>query len=231
MRIGSRSVNDPGGVVSVRCLAALLGMAWFTSDAAESARTWCSPFIKEVEESEYRDRHVTGSELTWGYLGDAWASAVNTPWRYWKKESFEGGIHTPFIMHWPDGFRGKENTLNHGVGHVMDLLPTCLDVAGVDYPETFKGRNPGFLDGKSLIPMIRGGESDTHDTLFWEHSGGKAVRLGNWKMAALKGEPWELFDLSKDRTEAEDLVEDYPERVKEMTNLWEEWAKKMERSE
>jgi arylsulfatase len=113
----------------------------------------------------------------------------------------------------------------------MDLLPTCLEMAGVDYPETFRGTNPGHLDGKSLIPMIMGEVSDTHDTLFWEHSGGKALRLGNWKMAALKGEPWGLFDLSKDRTEVEDLVEDYPERVMEMANLWEEWAKKMERPE
>jgi arylsulfatase len=172
-----------------------------------------------------------GSELTWGYLGDAWASAVNSPWRYWKKESFEGGIHTPFIIHWPEGLRGLENTLNHGVGHVMDLLPTCLELAGVDYPEIFRGRNPGHLDGKSLIPMIMDEVSDIHDTLFWEHSGGRAVRIGDWKMAALKGEPWELFDLSTDGTEVMDLAEAYPPRAKTMANLWEEWAKKMEQPE
>ena len=174
------------------------------------------------------DPYSPGSELTWGYLGDAWASAVNTPWRYWKKESFEGGIHTPFIIHWPVGLKGMENTLNPGVGHVMDLLPTCLELAGVDYPRTYKGKNPGLLDGKSLLPMIYGEISNTHDTLFWEHAGGKAVRLGDWKMAALEGEPWELFDLSTDRTEVKNLAADNPEKVRSLANLWEGWAKEME---
>ena len=165
-----------------------------------------------------------GSELTWGYLGNAWASASNSPWRYWKKESFEGGIHTPFIAHWPDGFKGKENTLNDGVGHVMDLLPTCLELAGAEYPDFFKGKELGPMDGTSLIPLINEGISATHDTIFWEHSGGRAVRIGDWKMAALNRGEWELFDLSIDRTEVNDLATTFPEKVEAMNALWEEWA-------
>ena len=183
-------------------------------------------FTRNGTEINY-DPFQPGHEHTWGYLGDAWASAANSPWRYWKKESFEGGIHTPFIVHWPDGLRGKENSLNDGVSHVMDLLPTCMELAGVEYPESFKGINPGPIDGKSLIPLINKDISATHDTIFWEHSGGRAVRIGDWKMAALKGGNWELFDLSADRTEMNDLAEKYPEEIETMTILWEEWAKGM----
>jgi arylsulfatase len=187
-------------------------------------------YTRDGKQIDY-DPFQPGPELTWGYLGDAWASAVNTPWRYWKKESFEGGIHTPFIVHWPDGFKGMENTLNKGVGHVMDLLPTCLELAGVEYPSVFKGRAPGPLDGKSLLSMISGNGSDTHDTLFWEHAGGRAVRIGDWKMAALKGGEWELFDLTTDATETNDLAPLNSDKVLKMNVLWEEWKREMDQAE
>lgn len=183
-------------------------------------------FTRDGTEIDY-DPEQPGSELTWGYLGDAWASALNTPWRYWKKESFEGGIHTPFIIHWPAGLKRKENTLNHGVGHVMDLLPTCLELAQAEYPEYFNGKKTIPPDGKSLIPLINQEITAIHDTLFWEHVGGRAVRIGDWKMASLKGETWELFDLSVDRTEMNNLATEQPERVESMNAIWEEWARKM----
>ncbi len=183
-------------------------------------------FTRDGTEIDY-DPEQPGSELTWGYLGDAWASAANTPWRYWKKESFEGGIHTPFIVHWPEGLKGKKNTLNHGVAHVMDLLPTCLDIAGVKYPDYFHNEKTTMIDGKSIIPLINREILTTHDTLFWEHVGGRAVRIGDWKMASLKGREWELFDLAADRTEIRNLAAEQPERVKNMNVLWEDWARKM----
>jgi arylsulfatase A-like enzyme len=183
-------------------------------------------FTREGKEIEY-DPQEPGSELTWGYIGDAWASAANTPWRYWKKESYEGGIHTPFIVHWAGGLKGKQNTINPGFCHVMDLLPTCLELARTGYPDNF--RDSGILPpaGKSLIPLINREISSTHDTMFWEHEGGRAVRIGNWKMAALKGEEWELFDLLADRTETNNLATGHPEKVKEMNALWEAWAREM----
>jgi len=184
-------------------------------------------FTRDGREIDY-DPFAPGSELTWGYLGDAWASAANTPWRYWKKESFEGGIHTPFIAHWPEGFKGRENTFNDGMGHVMDLLPTCLELAGVEYPDEFNGKKTTYIDGKSLLPLINEEISTTHDTIFWEHSGGRALRIGKWKIAALKGGEWELFDLSVDRTEVNNLAEEYPGRVESMNALWSEWAKHMQ---
>ena len=183
-------------------------------------------FTRDGIEIDY-DPEVPGNELTWGYLGDAWASAANTPWRYWKKESFEGGIHTPFIIHWPDGLKGKENTFNHGVAHVMDLLPTCLELAGAEYPASFNGKPAPAINGSTLLPLINKEIKTTHDTLFWEHSGGRAVRIGDWKMASLPGGEWELFDLSADRTEISNLVAEHPDRVESMNALWEEWAREM----
>jgi arylsulfatase A-like enzyme len=183
-------------------------------------------FTRDGTEIDY-DPMEPGSELTWGYLGRAWASAANTPWRFWKMESYEGGIHTPFIVHWPEGLKGRENTLNHGLAHAMDIMPTCLELAGAEYPAMFNGKETTDFSGKSLMPLINEEISTTHDTLFWEHVGGKAVRIGDWKMSAQRQADWELFDLSEDRTEMNNLAEEHPERVESMNALWEEWAREM----
>ena len=161
-----------------------------------------------------------GEELTWGYLGDAWAGAVNAPFRYWKRQSFEGGICSPLIIHWPKGLKGKENTINNGVGHVIDILPTFLEVTGVSYPSMIKGLKTTPVEGRSMMPLINGEVVATNDTLFWEHETGKALRLGNWKITALIGGEWELFDLAKDRTETNNLAYKLPEKVNEMETLW-----------
>ena len=161
-----------------------------------------------------------GEELTWGYLGDAWAGAVNAPFRYWKRQSFEGGICSPLIIHWPKGLKGKENTINNGVGHVIDILPTFLEVTGASYPSMIKGLKTTPVEGRSMIPLINGEVVATNDTLFWEHETGKALRLGNWKITALIGGEWELFDLATDRTETNNLAYKLPEKVNEMETLW-----------
>jgi arylsulfatase len=168
-----------------------------------------------------------GPENTWCYLGDAWANAVNTPFRYWKKESFEGGICTPLIVHWPDGLPDKAPAINRGVAHVMDLLPTCLELSGTTYPKQFRGRSVSPPEGRSLWPLIDQQVLTTHDTLFWEHMGGRALRIGNWKIAALSGHSWELFNLGADRTETLDLAGQRPEKVLAMEAIWMDWAKQM----
>lgn len=202
---------------------------FFLADNGASYERGYSPgfdrpgFTRDGTEIDY-DPEQPGSELTWGYLGAAWASAANTPWRYWKKESFEGGIHTPFIIHWPEGLKGKENTLNRGLGHVIDLTPTCLDLAGASYPETFNGKKIAPPDGKSLLPLLNEEIAVTHEALFWDHEGGRAARIGDWKISALKDEAWELFDLSVDRTERNNLAAEQPARVREMDARWQTWA-------
>ena len=169
-------------------------------------------FIRDSSLIQYNTQSA-GPETTWCYLGAAWASAVNTPFRYWKKESYEGGICTPFIVHWPSGLKGMENTINDGVAHVMDILPTCLELTGAQFPAMVNGAEATPPEGRSLIPLIKNKRNATHDTLCWEHAGGRAVRIGNWKMSALKGEPWELFNLGADQTETVNLAEEESERV------------------
>lgn len=161
-----------------------------------------------------------GGELTWGYLGDAWAGALNAPFRYWKRESFEGGICSPFIMHWPEGLRGKENTINYGVSHVIDILPTFLEITATSYPDTINGFKTTPIEGRSMLPLIKGEANATNDTLFWEHETGKALRIGDWKISALIGGEWELFNLARDRTETNNLAAIMAKKVEEMEAVW-----------
>jgi arylsulfatase len=175
---------------------------------------------------EYNAAHP-GAQTTWNYLGTAWASAVNSPFRFWKMESYEGGACTPLIVHWPKGLKKQENTINRGVGHVIDIMPTCLQLAGAKYPDEINHQKTEPMDGKNLMPLLLGKTNSVHDTLFWEHEGGKAVRVGDWKISARRNSSWELFDLSKDRSEANNLSAKYPEKVKQMDAAWRGWANKM----
>ncbi len=183
-------------------------------------------FTRDSRPIEYNAPNP-GSETTWDYIGNAWANAANTPFRFWKKESYEGGTATPFIVHWPKGLKAKSNSYNRGVAHVIDFLPTCLDLAGAKYPTEINGGKTTPPSGKSLLTMLSGKSKTTHDTLYWEHEGGRAIRVGDWKMSSLPDKSWELFNLATDHTEMNDLSALNPERVGQMNKAWESWASKM----
>ncbi len=168
-----------------------------------------------------------GAETTWNYIGDAWASASNTPFRYWKMESYEGGSATPLIVHWPEKLAKTENNINRGVAHVIDIMPTCLELAGVNYPDSINGQKTLKLDGKSLVPLLLNKTESIHDTLYWEHQGGRAIRIGEWKMSSLPRQNWQLFHISGDHTEMNDLAAQYPDKVASMNEAWEKWAKSL----
>ena len=168
-----------------------------------------------------------GPETTYGSIGPQWASVANTPFRYWKKESFEGGNCTPLVVHWPAGLKTRPGSITNHVGHVLDVMPTCLEVAGAEYPGEYNGHRILPLEGTSLVPVFEGKQAQSHDVLFWEHMGGRAVRSGDWKLVALEKQPWELYDLARDRTETRNLARDRPEKVSEMEALWNGWAKKV----
>jgi len=108
----------------------------------------------------------------------------------------------------------------------MDIMATCCDVAGVDYPETYNNKPVTALEGNSLLPVLKGETTDIHKELFWYREGHKAVRQGKWKLVALSGEAWELYDLDLDRTEQNDLATSYPEKVEELNKLHIQWAEK-----
>jgi arylsulfatase A-like enzyme len=173
----------------------------------------------------YKARTALGSEDTYPYLGRPWSNAVNSPFRYWKAESYEGGCHTPMIAHWPKGLKTKGGTITHQIGHVMDVMPTCLELAGAEYPTEYKGKKIVPMDGKSLLPILQGRQRAGHESIFFEHVGGRAARIGDWKISARPRKPFELFNLAKDRTESTDLAKEHPEKLKAMTKAWTQWAK------
>ena len=178
-----------------------------------------------------RRKREAGQEILKGTIGAAdsysaygmcWANASNTPFRMYKHFAHEGGIIAPMIAHWPKGFEGK-GQLRGEVGHIIDVMTTCADVAGAKFPQQHNGNDVVSMEGVSLLPALRGRALQRENPLFWEHEGNKAVRSGDWKLVMRHGKPWELFDLSTDPVELHDLAAQ-PERVKELSAKYEEWA-------
>ena len=154
--------------------------------------------------------------------GQGWANLSNAPFRRYKRENHEGGISTPFIIHWPKGIRAK-GELRHQTAHLIDLMPTFVEVAQTEYPATFKGRPVLPMEGRSLVPFLNSDQKQPR-TLFWEHEGNRAARVGDWKLVASHRRPWELYEIRKDRSELNDLAAKHPEKLAELKAKWEAWA-------
>ena len=157
----------------------------------------------------------------WTY-DKGWAHACNTPFRMYKRNQHEGGISTPLIAHWPAGI-ARPGRLDDAPGHLVDILPTCFELAGVTYPDTFNGKAVGPARGLSLAPLLAGKEREPHKELFFlfgdkQHT---ALRMGDWKIVSHSKQPWELYNVAEDRTELNNLAEDQPERLKRMQRRWE----------
>ncbi len=177
-----------------------------------------------------------GTGLSYASVGLEWANAADTPFRKFKMDTYEGGIATPLIAHWPKGMtelsqeRPRTGHVVHAPGHVIDIMPTLLDVAGVGYPKEVSGRPLLALEGRSLKPLLTGRDgaaaklAAVDRPLFWEHQGNTAVRLGNWKAVGSRGGPWELYNLAEDRTELRDTAKAHPEKTSELAGLWRNWA-------
>lgn len=157
--------------------------------------------------------------------GLPWANASNTPFRQYKARVHEGGIATPLIVCWPNVIR-KKGKVTRQAGHVIDLMPTCLEVADVDYPQICQGREITPMAGKSLLPIFRGQTRRSHDGIYWEHFGNRAVRQGKWKLVALANQDWELYDLIADRTELNNLAQRNPAKVRELSAKYDRWAER-----
>ena len=165
-----------------------------------------------------------GSEKTYICLGPGFSSSANTPFRRHKTWVHEGGISTPLIVHWPQGI-SKTNELRHTPGHLIDLVPTILEATGlakaVEQERSANGAEqiPPFA-GRSLLATIVNDEPVDREFLWWLHEGNRAVRIGDWKLVAAKGDPWELYNLAEDRAEQTNLATQMPDKVKELEAVW-----------
>jgi arylsulfatase len=157
----------------------------------------------------------------------------NTPLRRHKTWVYEGGISTPLVMHWPAGIAAK-GELRRNPGHVIDIVPTILDLVGVDsVAERAQERGDVTVapprPGKSLVPVLARDDTVPHEYLWWLHDRNRALRAGDWKIVADMGAPWELYDLSSDRAESRDLAASNPDKVNQLETVWDGLAAKFRR--
>ncbi|HXE54355.1 MAG TPA: arylsulfatase [Tepidisphaeraceae bacterium] len=168
---------------------------------------------------------LPGPADTYIAYGQAWANVSNTPFREYKHWVHEGGISTPLIAHWPNGI-GRKGELEKQPGHLIDLMATCVDLAGATYPKQFDGHDIDPMEGTSLLPAFAG-KTLPQRSIFWEHEGNRAMRQGDYKLVAKgPGGKWELYDIPRDRTEMHDLASAQPQRVRSMVRQWEDWARR-----
>ena len=164
----------------------------------------------------------TGTRESYAGYARPWATVSNTPFRLHKQKTHEGGISTPAITYWP-GRVARPGSVTDQVAHLVDIMATCVDVTGAAYPRERDGRAVPPMEGVSLAPVLAGRELPAR-ALFWEHEGNRAVRDGKWKLVALNGGPWELYDVAADRAESKDLATDLPEQAVRLERQYAAWA-------
>jgi len=168
---------------------------------------------------------MPGPETTYSSIGRRWANVANTPFRYAKADSYEGGVRTPFIISWPAGMKAAKGSINRQTAHVMDLMATFTDLANAKYPATYKGQPIVPMQGISLKPVLLNKSMRGHAILCNEHFGAKYIRNDRWKMVTRSGEKnWHLYDMEHDETEGNDVAAKHPDLVKELDSAWQQWA-------
>lgn len=158
-----------------------------------------------------------------GY-GRNWANVSNTPFRLYKHWVHEGGISTPLIVHWPAQIQ-SESELRRQPGHLIDIMATCVDVAGAQYPTKVRGQTITPLEGRSLTPAFAN-KPLKREALYWEHEGNRAVRQGKWKAVSRYPGEWELYDIDTDRSELTNLAKRNPQKLEALKSLYDTWAKR-----
>src|SRR5574340_84651 len=166
---------------------------------------------------------MPGAEDTYQSYGIGWANASNTPFRLYKHWVHEGGISAPLIARWPAAIK-QNGALVREPGHLIDIMATCLDVAGAKYPASRKGQPVTPLEGKSLRPAFGGGKVQGREGIYWEHEGNRAMRQGDWKRVSRHPDRWELYNMVADRSEMSNLAEKDPQRAGRMAAAYEKWA-------
>jgi arylsulfatase len=160
------------------------------------------------------ERDTTWSDST------GWAWARNTPFRFYKQNQFEGGIATPAIVHWPAGLKTKPGSIDHTPAHLVDVLPTLAELAGVSLPDKWPKRDLTPIAGVSLAPVFAGGELKNRPPIHLLFSSDRGLRDGDWKLVSFRSQPWELYNIARDRTEQNNLVDQQPEIAERMITQW-----------
>ena len=188
------------------------------------------------EATKNRDNYIrtegaTGTRESFDAYERPWANVSNTPFRMYKHWVHEGGISTPFIIRYPGKHWGR--SITQEVGHIIDLMPTLVEISGASYPAMHNGHPIVPMEGISLLPALRSGPLTRTTPLFWEHEGNRAVRDGDWKLVSRfdtgrkKQGPWELYNIKQDRTEQQDVSAANPERTQKMIEEYEQWAERV----
>jgi arylsulfatase len=180
--------------------------------------------------AEVLDRGKKGSELggpdSFTSYGKGWAYLSNAILRLFKHWTHGGGVSSPLVVHWPAGIpESVRGRLRRQPGHLIDVMATCVDVAGATYPKEYKGNKITPLEGKSLVPAFAD-KAIEREAIYWEHEGNKAILVGSWKLVSKHPGPWELYHLERDRPETTDLAAKEPERVQAMSAQWQAWAER-----
>lgn len=170
-------------------------------------------------------RLMPGGEETYQSYGRPWANLSNTPFRLYKHWIHEGGIATPFIMHWPDVIK-ETGVLRNSYGQLTDVMATILDATGASYPQEYNGNTITPKEGCSLLPVALADRSDRTTPLCWEHHGNSGMRKGKWKLVKEDGQAWELFDMEQDRTELNDLAGEQADLVAELELEYQAWEQR-----
>ncbi|MBX2850399.1 MAG: arylsulfatase [Phycisphaeraceae bacterium] len=159
----------------------------------------------------------------WCY-SPGWAHVGNTPFRLYKQNQHEGGISSPAIAHWPAGLKTEPGSITDQPAHLIDVMATVIELGNTSYPEKDHQGRLEPLQGKSLVPILNGESREPHDALYFNFSVNRAIRVGDMKLVSFRSSPWELYDLSTDRTELNNLAAEQPELVKSMGDSWHHWA-------
>ena len=163
---------------------------------------------------------VPGSAESYLGLGPGWSTVSNTPFRRHKSWNHEGGTSTPLIAHWPGGISAK-GELRHAPGHLVDIMPTLFELAGMTPPTHWNDIVRPTLPGRSLVPQFARDTAVAHEPIFFKHMDNRGLRLGDWKIVASgKSAPWELYNLAEDRAESHNLADKHPDKLQELLTVW-----------
>ena len=177
---------------------------------------------------------MPGGEESYASYGVPWANLSNTPFRLYKGWIHEGGISTPLIAHWPASMKVPPGSLHHTPWQLPDVMASLVEVAGASYPSEYDGHDIVAAEGKSFASVLTDLGTTRSAPLFWEHEGNAGIRDGDLKLVRnfplTKELPmedraaWELYDVSRDRTELENVAEEMPDKASELLAAYLTWA-------